>query len=381
MLNCTRQVETGKMADTKTDPNLEKHASQKSLPDDALPPVEAPNSGFIIQLFVIPLIIVAIIITIGFTVNWIAQSERDPKDLVKGLRKGDDASWQKAENLTTLLRDPNQDHLKYDTELAGELVLVLKDGMEAKNALEGHQILMRCYLCRAMGEFKVPTVLPALLKAATTERDSSSIEPRDPSNKTDLEHLTDRKRREVDVRQSALEGITVLIGNLGADTLADNDELLEVLLAASRESGDLQKDEYLRLKLRSAAAMALGSLGGEEALDRLNNMQEDGQAHVRYNAATGLARNGDPRCVDTLLEMLDPDNDEAVKWDFHETGKERTRAIVLHNGIKATLKLAQRNKDADVSSLVRALQQLRDSDLSGPVRLGAKEALLEIQQR
>ena len=73
------------MAETSNQSQLDKTVSEKSLPDDALPPVEAPNSGFIIQLFVIPLIIVAIIITIGFTVNWIAQAERDPKDLGMGI--------------------------------------------------------------------------------------------------------------------------------------------------------------------------------------------------------------------------------------------------------------------------------------------------------
>jgi len=369
------------MSEPLSDSNMETHASEKSLPDDALPPVEPPNSGFIIQLFVIPLIIVAIIITIGFTVNWIAQSETDPKDLVKGLRKGDDASWQKAENLTTLLRDPNREHLKYDAELANELVAVLKDSMAADNALEGHQILMRCYLCRAMGEFKVPDVLPVLLEAAMTERDSSKIEPRDPNTETDLKNLTNRKRREIDVRQSALEGITILIGNLKADSPAENDKLLEVLLAASRERGDPQKDEYLRLKLRSAAAMALGSLGSEEALDRLNYMQDDAEAHVRYNAATGLARNGDPRCVETLLEMLEPDNEEAVKWDYHKTGKERTRAVILDNGIKATQKLAERNKEVDLSQLVTALERLRDSDQPKSVRLKAKSVLLELRER
>lgn len=369
------------MSDTQTDSKPETHAAEKSLPDDALPPVEAPNSGFIIQLFVIPLIIVAIIITIGFTVNWIAQSETDPKDLVKGLRKGDDAAWQKAENLTTLLRDPNREHLKYDTELANELASVLKDSMASENAMKGPQILLRCYLCRALGEFKVPDVLPVLLEAATTERDSSSIEARDPSNETDLKNLTNRQRREIDVRQSALEGLTILIGNLKSEPLAENDELLEVLLAASRERGDPQRDEYLRLKLRSAAAMALGSLGSKEALDRLNSMQDDAQAHVRYNAATGLARNGDPRCIPTLVEMLDPNNEDAVEWDYHKTGKERTRAVILDNAIKATVKLAQRNKDVDLSRLVTALQRLRDSDVAKSVRLKAQSVLLEFRQR
>lgn len=369
------------MSDPRPHPNPDQTTAERTLPDDALPPVEAPGSGFILQLFVIPLIIVAIIITIGFLLDRIAHSEQDPRDLVRGLRKADDASWQKAENLATLLRDPKREQLKYDAELAGELATVLKEGMASENALKGHQILMRCYLCQAMGEFKVKDVLPALMIAAATERDGGKIEPRDPSNENDLKNLTKRDRREIDVRLSALSGITTLIGSMGADAFAEDDQLLELLVRASREQGDPRKDEYLRLKLRGAAAMALGSLQREQAMDRLNAMQDDAQAHVRYNAATGLARNGDPRCTAVLLEMLQVDNEDAARWDYHETGKKWTRALVIDNGIKATLKLAQRNPQADLSSFIPAFQRLRDSDLPQAVRLRSKEALLELEGR
>ena len=48
--------------------------------DDALPPVEPPSAGFIVQLFVIPGIIVFIIVMIWLLFNWLAQKGNDPAD-------------------------------------------------------------------------------------------------------------------------------------------------------------------------------------------------------------------------------------------------------------------------------------------------------------
>jgi len=52
--------------------------------DDALPPVEAPNAGFILQLFVIPGMIVVTIFAIVGMLRWLAQTPSDPRAYVAG---------------------------------------------------------------------------------------------------------------------------------------------------------------------------------------------------------------------------------------------------------------------------------------------------------
>ena len=56
-------------------------------PNDALPPVEPPSAGFIVQLFVIPAVIVAIIIIVWATFNWLAHMGSDPRAHVEALKR------------------------------------------------------------------------------------------------------------------------------------------------------------------------------------------------------------------------------------------------------------------------------------------------------
>jgi hypothetical protein len=55
-------------------------------PNDALPPVEPPSAGFILQLFVIPGVIVTIIVLVWLLFNWLAQMGNDPQAYVDGKR-------------------------------------------------------------------------------------------------------------------------------------------------------------------------------------------------------------------------------------------------------------------------------------------------------
>ena len=78
----------------------------------SLPPVEAPTGTFILQLFLIPLLIVAIVVMVWLLFSWMANMGQDnPKTLVEALARGDDSSWQRAFHLADLLRSPDP---KYD---------------------------------------------------------------------------------------------------------------------------------------------------------------------------------------------------------------------------------------------------------------------------
>ena len=90
-------------------------------PDDALPPVEPPSAGFLVQLFLIPGIIVSIIVVVWLLFHWLAQMGSDPRDYVKKLRGNNEVRWQAAVNLAGALGNPENKALRSDVEMAEEL--------------------------------------------------------------------------------------------------------------------------------------------------------------------------------------------------------------------------------------------------------------------
>jgi hypothetical protein len=231
------------------------------------------------------------------------------------------------------------------------------------------QIIRRMYLCRSLGSFSIQDGLPVLLKAATQEQDPV----------------------EVQVRFSAIEAISTLADNCGPKTFQDNEEVLSILVAATREPDDTgpppspPKDDEPTLyrphaELRAVAAYGLGVIGGEQATGRLMQMLHDTYPNARYNAATGLARQGNGECIGVVREMLDPENPLAVKDEANPNDQARKRTTVLLNGIKATIYLARTNPELDLAKLEGALDNLIQSPLEnvlierGKVKGAAKEA-------
>jgi hypothetical protein len=329
-----------------------------ATPANTLPPVEAPTGTFILQLFLIPLLIVSIVVLLWLTFSWLAHmGGDDPQDLVKGLARGDDSSWQGAHRLAELLRnpDPRYDKLRADSKLARQLADLLDRDLAHPAQGDGDQLLVmrRMFMCRALGAFTVTDGLPVLMRAAAEERDPV----------------------EVQVRLSALEAIAMLANNCGPESFAANTELMKVLMACSREPSDsgpppvTTKDgeptTYRpHAEIRSVAAFALGVIGGDESTERLTQMLRDPYANARYNAATGLARRGDPACVRVLKEMLDPENNQSARDESNERDKDRKRVTVLINGVRAAVDFAEANPQADLTELKTALQALSESPLT-----------------
>jgi hypothetical protein len=324
----------------------------KPLPDDVLPPVQAPSAGFLLQLFLIPMIIVTIIVFVWLMFSWLAHMGSDPKELVRGLKTLNEASWQKAYTLSNLLRNPDYDHIKDDAELAGELASVLDAEIE-RGQLDEKRLRLRIFICRALGEFRVTTGLPALVKAIETERDPA----------------------EVDVRLAAIEAIAVLATNVGQESIQSDPSVMNALMTTARARSNAAGEHSSRDEMRSTTAFTLGVVGGAQATERLVLMLDDAHANTRYNAATGLARQGDERAVRVLVEMLDPENELAVKGERSDSERHRKRNIVLQNALQATAALARRNDTADLSKLRDAIQQLNEADVDRAVKLRATDAL------
>lgn len=298
---------------------------------DSLPPVEPPSAGFLVQLFLVPAIIVGIIVAVWVAFHWLAQLGNDPEGYLKALRRQTEGRWQAALNLANDLRGPGGAALKQDAALATELARILADeaasGRPKAAGYGGEQSRALCeYLCRALGEFAVPDAAPALVARAA--------DPADPRT-----------------ARAAVEALAVLAANLAAAgrTFGDPAAVTAAVLDASR--GD-------DAGLRSAAAFALGVIGGAAAQERLAALAADAAEDVRFNAATALARQGRPEAWPVITEMLAlPDvaagvGDEAARSDRYR------RALVVVNALKAVGLLVDASREPPPKTVSDAISTL-----------------------
>jgi hypothetical protein len=323
-------------------------------PDDALPPVEPPSAGFIVQLFIVPGVIVLVVVMIWVLFNWLAQKGNDRDAFVRALARNNEARWQAAFNLANALRaerGARNPTLTTDRELARQLAGILQREIK-EGSLEENPLTLRIYLCRALGEFKVADGLPALMEAASTVRDE----------------------KEADVRRAALEGIALLAENAGPEEkeLAENHELEELLLEAAADDDP---------RTRSVAAVALFAIGTPPMAEKLRFMLEDANPDVRYNAAARLAQRGDAAAVPVLLEMLDPRETAGVEAEKHPEMRPFKRALITVNALRAAGQLADKNPDADLGALKASVQELLAGDASGEIRVEATSLLGRLENR
>jgi HEAT repeat protein len=243
----------------------------------------------------------------------------------------------------------------------------------AAGDLDKNPVNLRLYLTRVLGEFRTPVVLPALVEAAVTERDA------------EVERTTDPRQwfpKEIDVRRAAVESLAVLAGeeSLGAETLRHDDDVMHALMAASREPTVAPDPNEDRAKLRQTAAYTLGVIGGDAACERLAAMLGDAFSNTRYNAAVGLARNGDPRAVEGLVEMLDPENEAAVASEGSDGEQYWKRGLIMMNALRAAKQLEQKNPQADLAALHGAAARLLQPKYSQKVHPEVLESAREMTQ-
>lgn len=360
------------------DSNRDSLPTAGSAPDDLLPAVEAPTGTFILQLFLIPLLIVSMVIALWMLFNWLASTGREgPKEIVAQLRRDDDIRSHRAFELADLLRssDPRSKALRRNPQFALDVASVLLEDLEQplrSSAASGktddaelQRSKRRMFLCRALGGFEIPEPIPALLVAAKHEQRLSDVQ----------------------VRLSALEALSALAGNLGAEKLRSQNGLVAEITEISRSSSENDPPAVAiagaagppptyrpHAELRAVAAYTLGVIGGPEALQRLAVMLDDPYANARYNAATGLARAGDDRAIPVLKEMLDPENEQADRDERDPRDQAHKRTAVLLAGIQASTLWAQKKSSADRVWLYAALERL-GADL--PTRITHEPARLK----
>jgi len=306
-------------------------------PDELLPPVEPPSASFILQLFIIPAVIVLVVVLLWLLVTSLAsRGEEDPSHIVAALRSSNQNRWQKAMELADMLRmDERYPNLKTNSELAEQLAQFLEEEVDAAEENE-NSIEMRYFLCRVLGEFNVDNGLKSLLKVA-------------------------REDSQRDVRREAINALAVLGHNFS--NLDPPRPLVHPDLFATLSQLAQDKDELIR----SQTAFALGTIIidsslEEQVLELLETLVDDLYCDARYNAALALARRGDLRAVETVVEMLDAQR-IAISVEAEETPGLRAykRDILLKNALTAARSLLQQNPQLALSEIEQAVQRFVDS--------------------
>ncbi len=323
-------------------------SNQPINPDDSLPPVEPPSAAFLVQLFLVPGVIVAIIVCVWLAFHWLAHLGNDPQAYVRTLRRANEGRWQAALNLANDLRGPNGSGLKADVKLASELGSILDDEVGSGRTGEQSETL-RLYLCRALGEFSVPEAAPALVRRVNANDD-------DPAT------------------QAAIEAIAVLATNLqnAGRSFENRDDVVAAVLAATTSANS---------RVRDACGFTLGVLGGEKSIDGLLRLVGDPSADVRSNAALGLARLGQPDAYDTLSEMLALEDvylDEKTPDDKMQSERYK-RALVVVNALRGITMLIDATNEGPPSGIIKKIEELQQDSVA-EVRSSAKAVIKKIDR-
>ncbi|HEV3163263.1 MAG TPA: HEAT repeat domain-containing protein [Isosphaeraceae bacterium] len=255
--------------------DLQPQPHETGGPPAELPPVEPPTAGFILQLFVLPAVIVAVVIVVWLLFGVLASGERDPMEYVETIRSGNEnRRWRAAHELASLIS--NSESLGRDPALLGKLT----DLLDQELSKDGDARL-KVYLAVALGVFQ------------TLDASPSSGHPVDPV--ATLTHALDAKQP-AEVRRAAAESLAKQAARL--DGKLENAEAERALAEAS---------EAPEPELRKRATFALGFFKGNDVDEWLRKRVHDEDREVRYNAATALGRRGDPAALPIFREMLSSD--------------------------------------------------------------------------
>ena len=229
--------------------------------------------------------------------------------------------------------------LKRNADLAAQLAELLDEEVEA-GLDDQNSISLRYYLCRVLGEFYVDNGVGVLLKTA-------------------------RQDNQRDVRREAINALAVLshaLAELKPPQTVQHPQLVETLVTLANDQDDL---------VRSQTAFALGVFVLSPDADprlaaELELLVDDLYSDARYNAALGLARQGNLRAVEAVIEMLDA---EALAMNIASETTPALQAFkrdtILDNALDAAGLMLEKHPQADFAELRRRYSSLSNLPLTG----------------
>jgi HEAT repeat protein len=272
----------------------------------------------VLQFFIFPMAIVAVCVTVFVVFGLIAAEGKGAREYLDEIRTGgSNRRWQAAFELSRLIQSGGDPELE-DPLFVAQALSLFEDA-------ERDDPKVRRYLALALGRLGDRRAVPLLRQAAIGSDDAET-------------------------RIFA----TWALGSIGDPAAVD--DLLA--LAGADDVG-----------LRKTAVHALGGFAGEAGpRAALVAALEDGVADVRWNAAVGLARAGDPRAIPVLRRMLDREQLAAVP----EITPPQVESALLE-AVTAAAALGSEELRQD-------LERLGSDDPSLKVRESARVALGSLQE-
>lgn len=233
-----------------------------------------PTIGVLLHsFFVVPFIIAMVAVLLFTGMKLLTAEKRTVYDYVEDIRVGGKTKrWQAAYELSKILNDPKE--VPTEPRFAQEMMAAFE---ESKH----DDARVRDYLAMAMGRSQNTIYTPVLLQSLKDEHETSKA---------------------------------AIIYALGLLKSAQASQPLAALYA--------NDDAQIRL----AVVMALGDIGGANAVAILTRALEDPEPNVRWDAAIGLAKQNQPIAKATLSRML-----QRKYWDqFKNVDRdEQNRAIMV----------------------------------------------------
>jgi hypothetical protein len=179
-------------------------AASSGQPERGLPPVRPPSGRFIVQLFVVPGLIVAVAVLILWGFSWLAGGTASREKFMEGLRSSNaDIRWRTAHELAqVLLRDRKEPEPKLaaDVNFALELTDLLHNTLTneadlldrlkklSKNEADNAEAIAKAkkelteerklidFLCQCLANFDIPVGAPVLCQVAVSEEGGNTQE-------------------------------------------------------------------------------------------------------------------------------------------------------------------------------------------------------------
>ena len=325
--------------------------SQRGI--EELPPVEPPSAGFIVQLFLIPMLIVGAIVGVYALFGRLAHGEQDWRTLVTELRNTNEhRRWRAAIGLAQLLkvdqdRGEEGQNLAQNPEIAEALLEVLKE-QKNSNISREKSLNHQQYLVTALGLLDQPkTVIPPL-----------------------QELMLDRNDQDSGVRLEALRSIFLIANRTAERAVAENrpllmEELVEIPSLVSDVVTVSQESDPL---FRQAAAFALGLLPSPESRQRLEVMLGDSDPNAQVNAAIGLSRHSSTAGWPVYQRILTQASDTS-------TEEEGMDLVILKNTLKAIEDLNEKWPADRKQTLIEQVETISKNHPNRRIRTDATKTL------
>lgn len=317
---------------------------------EALPDVQPPSPGFIVQLFLVPALIVAAVIGVWALFGRMAAGDLDWRQQVIDVRSQNaHVRWRGALGLAQMLdadaqRGDAGQGLSHNGEIAGALteLFVETRAVSPRDEETGRQLE---FLAKAMGRLDdADRVLPVLFDAVEQEDET--------------------------LRKHSLTAVALVAGRAferGAP-LAD-EAAVRRTIAASEHADELTRHQ---------AAFILGLMAGAEARARLEVLLSDGDLMTRTNAAIGLARGGSTQGLPVFEEVfadmaarpLEPArvDTEAEALVYFE------RKVAFTNCMKAVERLQDRLAPEERRRVAAGLVAIAGATRDAQVEIDARQA-------